>query len=99
MPIRIANIALTLHRGGGTIDVKAGATVDLTTEELEQIRNLNPNALRKPIVETEAVVQADTVVDTPASVEAQTKDVGKGGKNTRGNAKDAKADAADDEEL
>lgn len=48
MPQRIANVAITLHREGKRIDINAGSLYNFTKEELEQLKGLNPDAVRLP---------------------------------------------------
>lgn len=48
MPQRIANVALTLHRNGERININAGDLYNFTKEELEQLKALNPDAVRLP---------------------------------------------------
>jgi uncharacterized protein (UPF0216 family) len=77
MPQRTANMALTLHREGKRIKIAAGQTYNFTADELEQLKAIDANAVRKPVVETDGSenVKASTkpevdekeVVDTKAS--------------------------------
>ncbi|MGG9131262.1 DUF7443 domain-containing protein [Enterobacter hormaechei] len=48
MPQRITNVAITLHREGQRIDINAGTLYNFTKEELEQLKSLNPDAVRLP---------------------------------------------------
>lgn len=48
MPQRIANVAITLHREGKRININAGDLYNFTKEELEQLKGLNPDAVRLP---------------------------------------------------
>lgn len=48
MPQRIANVAITLHREGKRVDVNAGSLFNFTKDELEQLKSLNPDAVRLP---------------------------------------------------
>ncbi len=75
MPKRIANVALTLHREGARININAGDLYDFTKEELEQLKSLNPDAVRLPRNESVTVDHND--------------DGGEGGDNN--NAKSVKA--------
>lgn len=52
MPSRISNVALTVHRDGVRINVKAGQKFNFTKDEIEDFSALNPEALRLPINES-----------------------------------------------
>ena len=64
MPKRIANVALTLHREGARININAGDLYDFTKEELEQLKSLNPDAVRLPRNESVTVDHNDDGGDT-----------------------------------
>lgn len=76
MPQRTANMALTLHRDGKRVKVAAGQTVNFSAEELEELKAIDPNAVRKPIVESDGSenVKASTKPeDTDKNVVVDTK--------------------------
>ena len=52
MPQRTANMALTVHREGKRIQVKAGQTFNFTAKEIEEFTAIDKDAVRKPINET-----------------------------------------------
>lgn len=58
MPNRIANVALTVHREGKRINVKAGEKFNFTKEEIADFTKLNAAALRLPINEGSAEDEA-----------------------------------------
>lgn len=55
MPIRIPVQTVILNRkDGGRIKPKIGEPFNFTSEELDQIKQVNPAAVRKPVVESTA---------------------------------------------
>lgn len=68
MPKRIPNVAITLHRDGTRVDVVAGKLFDFTKDELDQLKLLNPDAVRLPRNES-VVIDNDngTIIDDGAN--------------------------------
>lgn len=99
MPTRITNVALTLHRGNGRIDISAGSSVDLTDEELRDIRLLNPNAVRLPI--DEVSVQPEIAPETTPSQGSDNSNTGKNSQDNRKNkgGKQSFNKSSDDDDL
>lgn len=58
MAIRIANQTIILHRNGARMTVKPGQKMDFTKDEIEEIKGLNPDALRTAKNELEEAPEA-----------------------------------------
>lgn len=63
MPKRIVEQRVVLHRDGKHVRPEIGKLFDFTQEELDEINNVNPRAVRRPIVEDDTAT-LDPVIPT-----------------------------------
>lgn len=80
MPIRIPTQTVIVQRNGANFAPKLGEPFNFTTDEVEEINTLAPDALRKPVNE-----EAKEVQQAPAAA-------GKAGKGAKGAAASTGAD-------
>lgn len=66
MPVRIANVSVTLHRKKERLTFAPGDRVELTDKELDDLEALEPDAFRLPINESAPQGQQQPEAATPS---------------------------------
>lgn len=91
---RIANNTVVLHRKGVKITIRAGEKFDFTQEELDSIEEVNPDAVRKLVDESESAPEAKVPTSKKANLTAQVnaETAAKADAKKGGNATGTKAD-------
>lgn len=78
MPKRVPVQTIILHRDGKQFSPEIGKAFDFTADELADIVSVNPEAVRKPVIEDDSAAEkaekTDASTKTPAA-----KTAGKGG--------------------
>lgn len=68
---RIANNKVILHRAGKRITINAGERFDFTQDELDSIAEVNPDAVRKLVDESESAPEAKVPAGKARNLTAQ----------------------------
>lgn len=90
MSLRIANTSITLVRRGKAVHVSPGQAIDLTKEEIQTFKELNPSAFRVPATNSVEVVGTDKVLVETEGGKEDSADEGKADANKGGKASGGK---------